>query len=160
MKKTLALLLTLVMIITLCLAFTGSAYAEGVEEVGPAQQIVSGVFAEIVDQIIMPALKSLVYAVVSAILIGTARILGRAAAALLNTTFKKKVAKTAVDYVEQKYKEIHGDDKLNKALEKAEALLAKYHIPFDATEMKTLIEAAVFELNSTFEKYSTKDEVL
>lgn len=55
---------------------------------------------------------------------------------------------------------IHGTDKLNKALETAEALLKK-GIDFDADEMEVLIEAAVAEFNEAFKKpqESTTDAV-
>lgn len=65
---------------------------------------------------------------------------------------KESIAKTAVACVEQVWKTIHGPEKLEKALEYAETLLAKKGIKFDAEEMKILIEAAVAEFNKAFEK--------
>lgn len=65
---------------------------------------------------------------------------------------KKAVAKTVVKAVEQIYKDIHGEQKLKKALEFAEKLLAKKGITFDADEMMLLIEAAVCEMNKNFKK--------
>ena len=55
-------------------------------------------------------------------------------------------------FVEQVWKTLHGTDKLNKALETAEALLKKKGITFDAEEMRVLIEAAVVEFNNVFQK--------
>lgn len=65
---------------------------------------------------------------------------------------KRAVAKTVARFVEQVWKELHGRDKLNKALEKAEELLKKKGIPFDSGEMMVLIEAAVAEMNEAFKK--------
>ena len=53
---------------------------------------------------------------------------------------------------------IHGTDKLNKALETAEALLKKKGIDFDADEMEILIEAAVAEFNKTFKSTPLTEE--
>lgn len=65
---------------------------------------------------------------------------------------KEAIAKTAAACVEQVWKTIHGPEKLKKALEYAEMLLAKKGIQFDAEEMEILIEAAVAEFNKAFEK--------
>ena len=66
----------------------------------------------------------------------------------LNDETKLSIARTVVRFVEQVWTEIHGQDKLQKALETAESLLKKKGIPFDADEMTVLIEAAVQELNN------------
>ena len=65
---------------------------------------------------------------------------------------KEVIAKTAARCVEQVWKTIHGDEKMEKALEYAETLLAKKGIKFDSEEMKILIEAAVAEFNQAFAK--------
>lgn len=65
---------------------------------------------------------------------------------------KEAIAKAAARCVEQVWKTIHGPEKLQKALEYAEIMLAKKGIPFDAEEMEILIEAAVAEFNEAFEK--------
>ena len=70
----------------------------------------------------------------------------------LNDETKLGIAKTVVRFVEQVWKELHGQDKLQKALEKAEEMLRKKGIPFDADEMMVLIEAAVQEMNEVFQK--------
>lgn len=70
----------------------------------------------------------------------------------LNDETKLGIAKTVVRFVEQVWKELHGQDKLQKALEKAEEMLRKKNIPFDADEMMVLIEAAVQEMNEVFQK--------
>ena len=52
--------------------------------------------------------------------------------------------------VEQVWKDIHGYEKMAKALETASALLKKKNIDYDAAEMRVLIEAAVAEFNDAF----------
>lgn len=70
----------------------------------------------------------------------------------INDVTKRAIAAAAVAFVEQAWKALHGADKLNKALETAEALLKKKGITFDAEEMKVLIEAAVGEFNDVFNR--------
>lgn len=80
------------------------------------------------------------------------------AARSLTDESKRAVACVAVQAVEQVWTTIHGTDKLNKALETAEALLKKKGIDFDADEMEVLIEAAVAELNKTFKSTPLTEE--
>lgn len=70
----------------------------------------------------------------------------------VNDDTKRAIAWTVVQFVEQAWHTLHGQDKLNKALETAEALLKKKGIDFDASEMTVLIEAAVAEFNDAFHK--------
>lgn len=70
----------------------------------------------------------------------------------INDATKQTIAKVAAQFVEQAWKTLHGAEKLNKALETAEALLKKKGIDFDADEMMVLIEAAVAEFNEAFKK--------
>ena len=70
----------------------------------------------------------------------------------VNDDTKRSVARVVVQFVEQAWQALHGEDKLNKALETAEALLKKKGIDFDADEMKVLIEAAVSEFNDAFHR--------
>lgn len=70
---------------------------------------------------------------------------------------KEAIAKTAAACVEQVWKTIHGPEKLEKALEYAETLLAKKGIKFDSEEMQILIEAAVAEFNKAFEKTAIEE---
>ena len=76
----------------------------------------------------------------------------------VNDETKRSIAAAAAAFVEQAWKALHGADKLNKALETAEALLKKKGITFDAEEMRVLIEAAVGEFNDVFRK-TEKDKV-
>ena len=96
-----------------------------------------------------------------AILSGVFAWLGVKAKALadkyLNDKTKQAVAKTVVRAVEQVYKDLHGEEKLNKALEAASEMLAEKGITVTDLEMRMLIEAAVAEFNKAFEaaKFAT-----
>lgn len=74
-------------------------------------------------------------------------VLRKLAKNYLDNETKLSIAANVVRFVEQVWTEIHGAEKLQKALETAETLLKKKGIPFDADEMTVLIEAAVQELN-------------
>lgn len=69
----------------------------------------------------------------------------------LNDKTKRAVAKTVVQAVEQVYKDLHGEEKLNVALESASLMLAEKGITVTDLEMRMLIEAAVAEFNKAFE---------
>ena len=69
---------------------------------------------------------------------------------------KEAIAISAAAFVEQTFKNLHGYDKLMKALETARTLLAERGIRFSAAEMKILIEAAVGRFNDAFNR--DKDE--
>lgn len=70
----------------------------------------------------------------------------------LNDKTKQDVAKTCVKAVEQIYKDLHGEEKFNKALECISDMLAEKGIAVSETEMKMLIESAVAEFNEVFSK--------
>ena len=70
----------------------------------------------------------------------------------VNDKTKQAVAKTVVQAVEQIYKDLHGEEKLNKALEAASEMLAEKGITITDLEMRMLIEAALAEFNKAFEQ--------
>ena len=70
----------------------------------------------------------------------------------LNDKTKQNVAKSAVKFVEQVYKDLHGEAKLNEALIAASEMLAEKGITVTDLEMRVLIEAAVAEFNEAFKK--------
>lgn len=74
------------------------------------------------------------------------------AAKYLDTDTKRTLAKIVVQFVEQTYKELHGEDKLNAALVVFSDLLMEKGINASETEMKVLLEAAVAEFNGAFNK--------
>ena len=73
----------------------------------------------------------------------------------VNDKTKQAVAKTVVQAVEQIYKDLHGEEKLNKALEAASEMLAEKGITITDLEMRMLIEAALAEFNKAFEQGNT-----
>lgn len=83
-----------------------------------------------------------------------AAVLGTQARALykkhINSEEKEAVANAAVLFVQQVYKELHGADKLEEALDAARVLLEKRGIAFDRDEMEILVEAAVGNFNDAF----------
>lgn len=70
----------------------------------------------------------------------------------VNDKTKQAVAKTVVQAVEQLYKDLRGEEKLEKALEAASDMLAERGITVTDLELRILIEAAVGEFNKAFEK--------
>lgn len=75
----------------------------------------------------------------------------------INDKTKAAVAKTAVQFVEQVYKDLHGEEKLNFALSAASEMLTEKGITVSELEMRYLIEAAVAEFNKAFEKRNGKE---
>lgn len=73
----------------------------------------------------------------------------------LNDKTKRDVAESAVQFVEQVYKDLHGDEKLNAALSTASEMLAEKGIFVTDLEMRVLLEAAVAKFNNAFEKAET-----
>jgi len=63
---------------------------------------------------------------------------------------KKEVAKTVVKAVEQIYKDLHGQEKYDKAVEAMSQMLEEKGIAISEIEIKMLIEAAVSEFNNSF----------
>ena len=69
----------------------------------------------------------------------------------LNDKTKQSVAKIVVQGIEQTYKDLHGEEKLNAALTAFSDLLAEKGINCSEFEMRMLLEAAVGEFNRVFE---------
>lgn len=108
-------------------------------------------------EIILEIINAYGLEVVKAVVMAIAGTLGIIAAVLFcryaNTETKKAVAKTAVLFVEQVFKDLHGADKMSKAMECAAKMLKKYGIKFDKEEMETLAEAALGVMNNAFYKH-------
>lgn len=79
-------------------------------------------------------------------------ILKNLVAKYLDTDTKRTTAKVVVQFVEQTYKELHGEDKLNAALIVLSDMLLEKNIKASEYEMRVLIEAAVAEFNEAFKK--------
>ena len=100
--------------------------------------------------------------IIGTLLVALAGIFGmvmkRIAEKVLDTPVKMQLAKIAVQFTEQTYKELHGEAKLNAALIAFEGMLAEKKIDASYAEMRSLIEAAVAEFNKVFEKPAVKVE--
>ena len=100
--------------------------------------------------------------IIGTLLVALAGIFGmvmkRIAEKVLDTPVKMQLAKIAVQFVEQTYKELHGEDKLNQALSVMADLLIERNIHANQYEMMVMIEAAVAEFNEVFKKPAVKVE--
>lgn len=65
----------------------------------------------------------------------------------VNTETKRQVVELTVKYIEQVYQDLHGKDKLKKALETATEWLNTKGLQVTEAELTILIEAAVHNLN-------------
>jgi hypothetical protein len=63
---------------------------------------------------------------------------------------KRDIAKTVVQAVEQIYKDLHGEEKLTRALSAAAEMLTEKGIKASDLELRMLIEATVAEFNDAF----------
>ena len=94
----------------------------------------------------------LMYAIITAIAGYIGIVAKNLVTKYLNDKTKREVAKDAVKFVEQVYKDLHGEDKLDQALQAASAMLAEKGITVTDLELRVLIEAAVSEFNDAFNK--------
>lgn len=94
--------------------------------------------------------------IIGTLLLALATVLGMVAKNLatkyLDTDTKRTLAKLVVQFVEQVYNDLHGQDKLNAALMVFSEMLAEKNIKATELEMMVLIEAAVAEFNEVFHK--------
>ena len=70
----------------------------------------------------------------------------------INDQTKKDVVNTCVKAAEQIYKDLHGQQKLEKAYEAATQMLAEKGVTVSDLELRMLIEAALAEFNEAFKK--------
>lgn len=78
------------------------------------------------------------------------RVMYKLASNFINEEIIVKVARTVVRFVEQVFTDLHGEEKLDKALQHFSEMLAGYGIHLSADRMKVYIEAAVREMNEAF----------
>lgn len=100
--------------------------------------------------VLMQYFTEIVSAVLSAFAVWLGLELKKLAQKYVNTKTKKDVARTVVQAVEQIYKDLHGEEKLEKATETASEMLSGQGIHVTALEIRTLIEDAVGEFNGVF----------
>ena len=65
---------------------------------------------------------------------------------------KRAAAATAVRFAEQVFSDLHGEEKLAKAMEAAALLLKNKRIPFDEKEMRILLEAALQAFHTALQR--------
>lgn len=70
----------------------------------------------------------------------------------VNTKVKQDIARDCVKFVEQVYKNMHGQEKLDQAVLAASEMLAEQGITVTELELRVLIESALAEFNKAFEK--------
>lgn len=70
----------------------------------------------------------------------------------LNDKTKRTIARSVVQFVEQVYKDLHGQEKLDAAMVAFSEMLAERGIHISNLEMRVLLEAAVAEFNEAFKK--------
>jgi len=101
-------------------------------------------------------MSSYITQITLAVFLALAAFLGTQIKRLYNkhvtTEIKQALCKSAVLFVEQVYKDIHGQEKLEKAMQKASELLEEYGITISETELVTMLEAAVREFINSFNK--------
>ena len=100
----------------------------------------------------------ILYTIVMAIAGYVGIVIKNLATKYINDKTKRDVAKTAVQFVEQVYKDLHGEEKLNAAFSAASEMLKEKDIAVSDLEMRVLLEAAVSEFNKAFEKTEVVDK--
>ena len=100
----------------------------------------------------------ILYAIITAIAGYIGIVIKNLCTKYINDKTKAAVAKTAVQFVEQVYKDLHGEEKLNEALAAASEMLAEKGITVSELELRVLIEAAVNEFNGAFNKTAKEGE--
>ena len=93
---------------------------------------------------------SLLGAVLAAAFGAAALLLKGLSAKYLDTDVKRTLARLVVQFAEQTFRQLHGEDKLNAALSVLAELLTQKGIRATELEMKVLLEAAVAEFNGVF----------
>lgn len=111
-------------------------------------------FAEFINQYG----TEILYAIITAIAGYVGIMLKNLCTKYINDKTKQSVAKTAVQFVEQVYRDLHGEEKLHAALTAASDMLAEKGINVSDLEMRVLIEAAVAEFNNAFSKNDTTEK--
>ena len=106
---------------------------------------------EQIMEVVMPAVLQLA----GTVLMVLAGVIGYQIKKLYNkyvdTQVKKDVVESTVQYVEQVFTDIHGQEKLDKAIERASQLLAEQGISVSIDELETLIEAAINGFNNGYQ---------
>ena len=94
----------------------------------------------------------ILYTVITAIAGYIGIVLKNLCTKYINDKTKMAVAETAVQFVEQVYKDLHGEDKLNAAMSAASEMLAEKGIHISDLELRVMLEAAIAKFNDAFNK--------
>ena len=111
-------------------------------------------FAEFVENYGMEIIMAILTAIAGAV----GMVLKNLYTKFVNDKTKQSVVKTVVQGVEQIYKDLHGEEKYEKALEAASEMLSEKGISVTELELKMLIEAAVGEFNDVFYKWTSTED--
>jgi hypothetical protein len=101
---------------------------------------------------------TILYTLVTAIFGYLGLVVKNLATKYLNDKTKRDVAKTVVNAVEQIYKDLNGEEKLDCALAAAAEMLAAKGITVGDLELRMLLEAAVAEFNDVFHSQAIATE--
>lgn len=107
---------------------------------------------------IQPAVISLAATIITCLFGYVGLTVKNAYTKYVDTDTKKKVVDSTVEYIEQVYTDIHGDDKFELAKEKVVNLLNEKCINISEEEIETLIESAVYGLNKGWLIEEAKDD--
>ena len=101
---------------------------------------------------------AILYTIVTAVFGYLGLVFKSLVAKYLDDKTKRDVAKTVVKAVEQVYKDLDGEEKLNQALSAASEMLASKGITVTDLELRMLVEAAVGEFNDVFHSQAAATE--
>ena len=145
MKKTLALILALLLIFALA---TPMATAFADSAMPTASESVIQTFREQAAKIALELIEAAIIALFGYLGVQAKKLYEK----YVSSEIKQKVFQDTVRYVEQVYKSIHGRAKLRTAMERATSILSDYGIYVSEEELETGLEAAVNEFNGNFTK--------
>ncbi len=110
---------------------------------------------EFVNEFLSTYGATILYSVFTAIAGYLGIVMKRLYEKYVNDKTKQDVVNTCVKAIEQIYKDIHGDEKLQKALEAASDMLTSKGISVTDVELRMLVESAVSEFNDAFNKHES-----
>lgn len=111
-------------------------------------------FAEFINQYGMEILYTVIMAIAGYLGI----VIKNLCTKYLNDKTKRAVAESAVQFAEQVYKDLHGEEKLNAAMSAASEMLMEKGIMVSDLELRVLLEAAVAKFNDAFNKTVVVEE--
>ena len=113
-------------------------------------------FMELLNEFITTYGTTILYSILTAIAGYIGIVVKNAYTKYINDKTKQNVVNTCVKAVEQLYKDLHGEEKLQKAIEAASDMLMNKNIAITDIELRMMIEAAVAEFNDAFNSTAAK----